>query len=349
METFSLWDRGILKILEAEKSELLAPVLDEVKAPRHAGVTAPARRIVTRVSSRDERNVVTMSREELRQLRKFQRTKGRMIDGFLYWTYANRGEVFFRFLTLTSAVKRDRHYLRKKFEAFKKRVKRAFGPDFQYLKVRTDEGNGVIHIVYVGPYLPVDWIRSTWWELTGAFEVKIYLIRLWKRRGLARTARYLAKNAVGRYMAENSGERGESRMSTSRGWLPRSEYETETTQIVTNDANGTKILKFETKRCIKRGVRVLREHLKRFNTSHVFLMNMAARERAGLSLDQLRMISLTFNEFWYNHFEQLINAKYPEQYWALTHGWKKSEWSKKMVSSPAGTNLGRGGPSPHTT
>lgn len=40
--------------------------------------------------------------------------------------------------------------------------------DFEYCKVVTDEGNGVIHCLYDGEYIPIGWIWENWNELHGA-------------------------------------------------------------------------------------------------------------------------------------------------------------------------------------
>jgi len=41
------------------------------------------------------------------------------------------------------------------------RIKRKYGM-FEYIKVRTNEGNGVLHLLYVGGYIPQQWLSKNW-------------------------------------------------------------------------------------------------------------------------------------------------------------------------------------------
>jgi hypothetical protein len=47
---------------------------------------------------------------------------------------------------------------------------------FEYFKVETNEGNGVLHILYRGSYLPHSWISSTWMEIHNSPIVNIRLL-----------------------------------------------------------------------------------------------------------------------------------------------------------------------------
>jgi hypothetical protein len=44
---------------------------------------------------------------------------------------------------------------------------------FDYFVVRTAEGNGVLHVLFFGDYIPYDWIKENWVEIHGAWSVSI--------------------------------------------------------------------------------------------------------------------------------------------------------------------------------
>lgn len=63
----------------------------------------------------------------------------------------------------------------------KKRLKKAWR--FDYAKVKTNEGNGVLHILFRGDFIPFSWLRRNWYEIHGAIitnicEVKYTLNRM---------------------------------------------------------------------------------------------------------------------------------------------------------------------------
>src|SRR5260370_34261404 len=76
-----------------------------------------------------------------------------------------------RFLTLTSSPRSPR-MVQRSLQILVKRIRRMFGK-FEYCCVRTSEGYGVLHLVYRGCFIPIAWIRLTWYEILGAFEVWI--------------------------------------------------------------------------------------------------------------------------------------------------------------------------------
>jgi hypothetical protein len=120
-----------------------------------------------------------------------------------------RGEAFgerIRFMTLTSAPGSERKRLNKDFAILVKRIRRRFGR-FEYWKIRTNEGHGVIHVVFKGPYLPQRWLSDQWLEIHGAPIVDIRQFRFGSRR----LARYL----VGNYLCKQTFER----MSWSWNWV----------------------------------------------------------------------------------------------------------------------------------
>jgi len=48
---------------------------------------------------------------------------------------------------------------------------------FNYHKVETNEGNGVLHIVYRGDYCPYTWLSDNWMDIHNSWDVNIRLIR----------------------------------------------------------------------------------------------------------------------------------------------------------------------------
>jgi hypothetical protein len=53
-----------------------------------------------------------------------------------------------------------------------KRIRRK-QPEFQYCKVNTDEGNGVIHVLYTGKYIPQRWLSYNWNKIHMSYIVDI--------------------------------------------------------------------------------------------------------------------------------------------------------------------------------
>jgi len=119
-----------------------------------------------------------------------------------------------RFLTLTSAVGSDPARLSKDFQVLRKRIEHAFGVLLEYCKINTSEGNGVIHALFVGAFIPQEWISKAWSEIHGgSMVVDIREVRLRKKSDVKSMGRYL----VSQYLARQSYER----MSNSWGWVFR--------------------------------------------------------------------------------------------------------------------------------
>ena len=119
-----------------------------------------------------------------------------------------------RFLTLTSAVGSNPARLSKDFQVLRKRIEHAFGVLLQYCKINTSEGNGVIHALFVGAYIPQEWISKAWSEIhNGSVVVDIREVRLCKKSDVKSMGRYL----VSQYLARQSYER----MSWSWRWVCR--------------------------------------------------------------------------------------------------------------------------------
>ncbi len=109
-----------------------------------------------------------------------------------------------RFITLTSSEEVDSKRLNSDFEVLTKRVRRHFG-SFEYVKVKTDEGNGVIHVIYAGPFIPQKWLSRNWGEIHGSPIVDIR--KLYFGRGL--------RNYLSSYL------QGQGRLSYSWGWFKK--------------------------------------------------------------------------------------------------------------------------------
>ena len=89
----------------------------------------------------------------------------------------NRNQII-RFMTLTSSHIAESRFLNKHFEILKKRIERKFGFKFnQYFKIQTTEGNGVLHIVFCGKYIPQKWLSSQWKEIHNSPIVDIRIVK----------------------------------------------------------------------------------------------------------------------------------------------------------------------------
>jgi hypothetical protein len=65
-----------------------------------------------------------------------------------------------RFMTLTSSPESIGRNLNADFRALKMRILRKFHFKMKYWKIRTNEGNGVLHIVFRGKYIPQKWLSE---------------------------------------------------------------------------------------------------------------------------------------------------------------------------------------------
>lgn len=91
-----------------------------------------------------------------------------------------------RFFTLTTSDDSDFRRLKRDFTVLKLRIERKYGK-INYLRVRTSEGNGTLHIIYRGPFIPQKWLSSVWAEIHDSPIVDIRLIR----NGPKNIARYI--------------------------------------------------------------------------------------------------------------------------------------------------------------
>jgi len=126
---------------------------------------------------------------------------------------ANRRRL--RVMTLTTAPSARDLDLNADFQTLRKRILRRWPRSgFEYWKLRTSEGNGVLHIIYSGPYIPVAWLKQSWNDIHGGSYI-VYLQQLRGKR--KRVVNYL----MGHYLPAHDDHRIYSRMSWSWGWVFR--------------------------------------------------------------------------------------------------------------------------------
>lgn len=131
---------------------------------------------------------------------KQKRTYQRLLSGI---TRASNAGHTLRMLTLTSPSSHPRtpeggQLLTKRFQVLRKSVKRKYGYLMEYCRVRTDEGFGVLHIVYRAGkkgYIPHSWLKKEWKRIHGAQIV--YIQKLYGKN--KRIAGYLAAHYISRH------------------------------------------------------------------------------------------------------------------------------------------------------
>jgi len=142
---------------------------------------------------------------------KQKRTYQRLLSGIKRAQNAGKR---LRIITLTSASSADTspwggRQLAKNWQVLRKRIQKQYGK-LEYFRLRTDEGNGVLHIVYRGTYIPHSFLKRNWKEIHGA---KIVFIQ----------ALYGKSNRIAGYIASHylAGHRRFMRQSWSWGWVFR--------------------------------------------------------------------------------------------------------------------------------
>jgi hypothetical protein len=113
-------------------------------------------------------------------------------------------------MTLTSSPESKGRSLNADFRALKMRVFRKLHFKMKYWKIRTNEGNGVLHIVFRGRYIPQRWLSEQWADIHKSPIVDIRSLHETKK-GLAGIVFYL----VGNYLSKQSFER----MSWGYSWV----------------------------------------------------------------------------------------------------------------------------------
>ena len=115
-----------------------------------------------------------------------------------------------RFMTLTSSPESVGRSLNADFRALKMRILRKYHFKMKYWKIRTNEGNGVLHIIFRGKYIPQKWLSAQWADIHKSPIVDIRSLYE-TRKGLTGIVFYL----VGNYLAKQSFER----MSWGYSWV----------------------------------------------------------------------------------------------------------------------------------
>lgn len=114
------------------------------------------------------------------------------------------------FLTLTSPSAEMQNYpLETSLKVLIARIRKKFG-NIEYYAVRTNEGNGVYHLLFFGPYIPQKWISENWEQLRGAWSVDI------REVGDIMCRRRVSKYIIRQYLADQVAL---VRATMSRGWL----------------------------------------------------------------------------------------------------------------------------------
>ena len=131
---------------------------------------------------RNVRNVPKGSSWSAKQKRAYQR----LLSGL---TRAKALGNKVRFMTLTSSPNSSFSELNEHFQVLRKRIERTFGVKIDYIKFKTNEGYGVLHVIFVGAFIPQQWLSHNWEEIHGAKIVDVREVR-----GEKRLARYLISN-----------------------------------------------------------------------------------------------------------------------------------------------------------
>jgi hypothetical protein len=134
---------------------------------------------------------------------KQRRAYHRIISGYKYAHYLG-GQL--RFMTLTTSNEGADHVMKDDFNALVKRIRRHYGC-FEYVCVRTSEGNGVLHILFRGGYIPRTWLKRQWEELHRSWNVDI-----------RSTKRHHLSYVINQYMC---GQDYFERYSVSMRWVHR--------------------------------------------------------------------------------------------------------------------------------
>lgn len=136
-------------------------------------------------------------------LPKDRRAYHRVLSGF---KIAQHFSQHLRFLTLTTSREAFNRNLKEDTNTLIKRIRRRYR-SFEYFRVRTNEGNGVVHLIFRGSYLPRSWVKDQWEDIHSSWNVDIRECR-----------RYHQKYIINQYICEQEGY---TRYSMSGIWLPK--------------------------------------------------------------------------------------------------------------------------------
>ena len=109
-----------------------------------------------------------LPQHKIRKLRlwspKQRRAYHRIMSGYKLSQYLGAR---LRFMTLTTS-----HIMKRDFNTLVKRIRRRYG-QFDYIRISTTEGNGVLHILYRGSFIPRKWLQSQWKDIHLSWNVDI--------------------------------------------------------------------------------------------------------------------------------------------------------------------------------
>ncbi len=142
---------------------------------------------------------------------KARRWYQRLLSGVTHHQ-ANRRRL--RVITLTTAPAARGLDVNRSFQALKQRIRRRWPVQgFEYWKLKTSEGHGVLHIIFSGPWIPHSWLSRSWKEIHLSPIVYIQELRRRRKRLISYLmSHYLPAHDVGHLY---------TRMSWSWGWVFR--------------------------------------------------------------------------------------------------------------------------------
>ena len=105
-------------------------------------------------------------------------------------TYNNANGNVIRFITLTTS-KETTSDIQRDFRILKMRINRKYGR-FEYIRIRTNEGRGVLHILYVGTYIPQIFLSRVWNDIHKSPVVDIRAVNRIRNLGAYVVSQYLS-------------------------------------------------------------------------------------------------------------------------------------------------------------
>jgi len=100
---------------------------------------------------------------------KQRRAYQRIMSGYKFAQYSHER---LRFMTLTTSNEGKENDIKKDLNTLVKRIRRKYG-FFEYVRIRTNEGNGVLHILYRGTFIPRKWLQNQWTDIHSSWNVDI--------------------------------------------------------------------------------------------------------------------------------------------------------------------------------
>lgn len=107
----------------------------------------------------------------------------------------------------------DGYITRKQLSFYYKRDEWCKPFSFDYFKVETNEGNGVLHILYRGSYLPYNFIVDNWQDIHLSWEVNIMSVDFVRFNNLKNVSSYIVSQYV------SSQDCSYVRSSQSQHWV----------------------------------------------------------------------------------------------------------------------------------